>query len=135
VSEVLEIVSRLEQGVGTLTLEGDRIRYSVPSGDIEARGLLAELRKHRDGLKEILRRRAEESRKWPPISLYAEQRFCLQHARLFPFIGHKVRTPNGSGTLLQVFADRVTVLLDCELSRCSFFAPDQIEPISWASPK
>lgn len=67
---------------------------------------------------------------WPAVSLDAERRFGQPHAKLFPFIGRKVRTPSGPGTLLQVFAERVTVLLDSELSRCSFFCPIEIEPVS-----
>ena len=42
---------------------------------------------------------------WPPASLDAERRFGQPHAKLFPFIGRKVRTPNGAGVLIQVFAD------------------------------
>jgi hypothetical protein len=61
-----------------------------------------------------------------------ERRFGQPHARLFPFIGRKVRTPTGSGTLLQVFADRVTVLLDSELSRCAVFTPLEIAPCDWS---
>lgn len=68
---------------------------------------------------------------WPPESLDYERRFGQPHARLFPFLGRKVRTPSGPGILLQVFAERVTVVLDSELSRCSFFAPGQIEPVNW----
>jgi hypothetical protein len=68
---------------------------------------------------------------WPTESLDAERRFGQPHARLFPFIGRKVRTSAGVGTLLQVFAERVTVVLDSELSRCAFFRPAEIEPISW----
>jgi hypothetical protein len=45
-----------------------------------------------------------------------------------------MRTPDGVGTLLQVFADRVTVLLDSELKRCSYFLPAEIEPVSWELP-
>jgi len=67
----------------------------------------------------------------PPVSLDAERRFGQPHAKLFPFIGRKVRTPAGPGTLLQVFAERVTVVLDSELSRCASFRPAEIEPISW----
>jgi hypothetical protein len=70
---------------------------------------------------------------WPPESLDAERRFAQPHAKLFPFLGRKVRTPDGPGTLLQVFADRVTVVLDSELHRCSFFAPGAIEPMAWES--
>jgi len=68
---------------------------------------------------------------WPRASLDAERRCGQPHAKLFPFLGRKVRTPAGPGTLLQVFADRVTVLLDSELSKCSFFSPTEIEPVSW----
>jgi hypothetical protein len=59
-----------------------------------------------------------------------EQRFSQPHARLFPFLGRKVRTPSGPGTLLQVFADRVTVLLEAELSKCSVFKLRDVEPVS-----
>jgi hypothetical protein len=126
-SDVRQIVSRLEEGGGTLTLDGDRIRYSVPSGNPQVPSLLAELRRHREEVAELLRHRAS----WPPESFDAERRFAQPHAKLFPYLGRKVRTPSGSGTLLQVFADRATVLLDSELSRCSFFSPKQIEPVSW----
>lgn len=53
----LEVVSRLEAVGGKLTLDGDRIRYSVPIGDGEARGLLAELRKHRSDVAALLQAR------------------------------------------------------------------------------
>jgi hypothetical protein len=72
-----------------------------------------------------------EEATWPLGSLDAERRFGQSHAKLFPFIGRKVRTPVGSGVLLQVFAARVTVLLDAEFDRCSFFRPTEIEPASW----
>jgi hypothetical protein len=65
-----------------------------------------------------------------PESFDGQRRSAQPHARLFPFLGRKVRTPDGPGTLLQVFADRVTVVLDADLSRCSFFTPSQIGPIS-----
>jgi hypothetical protein len=71
---------------------------------------------------------------WPSASLEAERRFAQSHAKLFPFLGRKVRTPTGPGTLLQVFAERVTVLLDSELSRCRFFRPAEIEPVNWELP-
>jgi hypothetical protein len=58
VTELLEVVSRLEENGGSLRLEGDRIRYSVPSGSREALNLLAELRKHRDAVRALLLERA-----------------------------------------------------------------------------
>ena len=70
----------------------------------------------------------------PSESLDAERRFCQSHAKLFPYLGRKVRTPAGPGTLLQVFAERATVVLESELSRCRFFRPAEIEPISWELP-
>jgi hypothetical protein len=67
---------------------------------------------------------------WPPESIAAEHRFGQPHAKWFPLIGRKVLTPTGPGTLLQVFADRVTVLLDSDLGKCAFFSPDQITRIA-----
>jgi len=67
---------------------------------------------------------------WPSTSLDKELRFGHPHAKLFPFIGRKVRTPSGPGTLLQVFAKRVTVLLDSELRRCSAFRPIEVTPVT-----
>jgi hypothetical protein len=54
----MEIVSRLEATGGKLTLDGERIRYSIPSGDAEARGLLAELRERKPEVTGLLRVRA-----------------------------------------------------------------------------
>jgi hypothetical protein len=58
VTELHQIVSRLEQNGGTLVLDGDRIRYSVPSEDAEAHALLTELRKHREKVRVFLQERA-----------------------------------------------------------------------------
>lgn len=67
---------------------------------------------------------------WPPESIAAGRRFGQPHARLFPFLGRKVRTPGGSGTLLQVFADRVTILLDSDLGKCTIYTPEQIRAVA-----
>jgi len=76
---------------------------------------------------------AEEG--WPMQCKEAQQRFAQPHAKLFPLLGRKVRTPAGPGTLLQVFAERVMVLLDSELTKCSCFSPVQIEPVSGDWPR
>ncbi len=67
-------------------------------------------------------------RAWPPASLEAERRFSHSSARLYPFLGSRVRTPRGTGQLIQVFTDRVAVLLD-GADRLSFFAPEDICPL------
>lgn len=126
-SDVLDIMSRLERAGGSLSIDGDRIEYAIPRGNREAQELLRELRKQRERVAEILLLRESESgRDLPRESSAGVRRFGQPHARLFPLIGRKVRTPGGQGTLLQVFADRVTVLLDSELSRCSFYAVGDI---------
>jgi hypothetical protein len=69
---------------------------------------------------------------WPSESLEAEYKFGAPSARLFPFIGRKVRTPQGPGVLLQVFRERCAVVLDSEaVQRMQFVKPDEIEPVSW----
>jgi hypothetical protein len=70
-SGVLETVSRLELVGGTLTLDGNRIRYSVPSEDSEARALLAELRKHREEVRTFLQARAVIPTMPPGVRLIA----------------------------------------------------------------
>jgi hypothetical protein len=73
---------------------------------------------------------------WPATRVDSEQRFAKPHAKLFPFIGRKVRTPAGPGILLQVFADRVAVFLDTEAERAKkeqclrHFLPAEVEPVS-----
>ena len=86
-----------------------------------------------EALNAICRRQPEANNRTMPLPVACEavKRFHGQpHARLFRFIGCKVRTPGGPGTLLQVFADCATVILDSQLSQCSVFAPSEIEPVS-----
>jgi hypothetical protein len=65
--------------------------------------------------------------RWPAESLEAERKFGHISARLYPFIGSRVRTPRGTGRLLQVFTERATVVLDGE-ARTSFFSPEDVLP-------
>jgi hypothetical protein len=75
---------------------------------------------------------ASDEAVWAPQSEAAAMRFDGQsHTRLFVLIGCKVRTPGGPGTLLQVFADRVVVLLDSERDgACARFPPTEVSPIA-----
>jgi hypothetical protein len=132
VNDVLEIVSKLERTGGILSLNGDQIEYAIPRGNREAQELLDELRRHRERVADFLRLRACESVEcYPPESLNRVLRFGQPHAKLFMFIGRKVRTPNGLGTLLQVFADRATVLLDSERDHvCVRFLPSEVIPVA-----
>jgi hypothetical protein len=123
--DLLEAVLRLEQEGGHLRLDGERIRYSVPSDRPEALELIRGLRERRNELEVLLRERERQTE-----FEHAGRLIGGPHVKLFSYIGCKVRTPGGSGTLVQVFVDRATVILDCELCRCSFFLPDQIEPVS-----
>ena len=94
-------------------------------------GLLGRIKEHKaEIIRVVLTEGSDQVFHWPPESLATERRFGQSHVKLFPFLGRKVRTPTGSGTLIQVFAERVTVLLDSERDKCSFFLPAQIEPVS-----
>ena len=107
-----EIVAEIEFAGGVFTLDGGDIAYEIPP---KVKPLLSELRARKTEVLEILRSRE-------PVDIV--RRFDGQpHAKLFPFIGRKVRTQNGAGTLIQVFAERVTVVLDSDVCACAFFEP------------
>jgi hypothetical protein len=71
VTELLEIVSRLKVAGGKLRLDGERIRYSIPSGDDEARSLLAALRKRKSEVADLLRSQATVAAMPPGVRLVA----------------------------------------------------------------
>jgi hypothetical protein len=143
------LVAALEQGGVRLRIEGERLKLEAPADRVPSPETIAGLRENKAAVVEYIRRRSqprgiqfssfptpigqktEKLESWPSESFEAERGFAQPHAKLFPFLGRKVRTPGGSGTLIQVFADRATVVLDSELSRCSFFVPAQIEPVNW----
>ncbi|HEV3275307.1 MAG TPA: hypothetical protein VG860_00660 [Terriglobia bacterium] len=48
-------IDRLRKVGGKLFLSGDRLRYSIPAGQLEARQLLDEIRQNRDAVTAMLR--------------------------------------------------------------------------------
>jgi hypothetical protein len=117
-AEVLaELLSRRVE----LAVVGDRLRFR-PVQAVTA-DLLAELREHKAEVVELVTLQC-----WPEESLDSVRRFRQPHARLFPFLGRAVATPQGPGKLLGVFADMAAVALDTEPARAVFFLPSDIRP-------
>jgi hypothetical protein len=143
------LVTSLEEDGICLKIEGEKLKLEAPADRVPGPETIAGLRENKAAVLEYLRARVrspeiqfaslpdpkvcktDKLEYWPSDSLDAERRFSQPHARLFPFIGHKIRTPSGPGTLIQVFAERVTVLLDCERDgSCARFLPDEISPVA-----
>jgi len=143
------LVAALEQEGVRLRVEGEKLKLEAPANKIPAQETIAGLRENKAAILEYLRARVptpesqfvslsdpmacktDKLEHWPSESLDIERRFGQPHAKLFPFIGHKVRTPRGHGTPLQVFAERATVLLDSERDgSCTRFLPTEISPVA-----
>jgi hypothetical protein len=107
---------RIETDGGVLHLIG---RRSAISPD-----LLEEVREHCEELIDAL-----TSPLWPPESLKAELRFGHRHARLYPFLGRTIATPAGPGRLVQVFAERAGVVLECAPRQVCYFLPGELRPL------
>ena len=116
-----ELLGELKAREVTLVAEGGRLRYYPASRVPEP--LVEELR-HRKA--EVLELVGLEG--WPRESLDAVQRFGVPYARLFPLLNHRVETPTGAGLLLQVFAERVAIVLDSEPGSVTFFLPSEVFP-------
>jgi hypothetical protein len=145
-----QLIETLERDGIRLRADSERLKLEAPADRIPNEETLAGLRQNRAGILACLRARTGSSQfsslpeprawktgkqnTWPVSSVEAETQFCQPHAKLFPFIGRKVRTPKGVGTLIQAFAAGCTVLLDSDLLRCARFASDDIEPASWELP-
>lgn len=85
--------------------------------------LVKQLRAHKAELLDLV-----ELQSWPEESRQAVRRFGLPCARLYPFLGRTVLTPAGPGRLVQVFAERATVLLDAHPHRADVFLPSELQP-------
>lgn len=137
--QVAEALQELRRRGARMSLEDGRIRvaYRVPADAAPAVAqAIAVLRQHKQEALICLATRtgARHNLHWPPPSLEAERKFDHPAARLYAFLNRQVRTPHGTGRLLQVFGDRAAVLLDTELTkpqtqqRMSFFNPTDICP-------
>jgi hypothetical protein len=78
VTDVLEIMSKLEETGGRIALDGNRIRYTIPRGDAQAQRLIAELRNRRDDVHAALRNRAIAGKAPMPDPYQARLRAVLE---------------------------------------------------------
>jgi hypothetical protein len=85
--------------------------------------LVEQLRAHKSELLDLV-----ELQSWPEESRKAVRRFGCSCARLYPFLGGEILTPEGPGRLLQVFPERAAVVLDSGRDRARFFLPSELRP-------
>lgn len=118
-----DLLAQLEQVGVVVSVAGDRLHVEAPPGVLT------------DDLRHLLAKRKPEliaaltgDQVWPPESLEAERRFGHSAARLYPFVGRRVSTPHGPGRLMQVFPDRVVVVLAEEVERPCVFLPSELRP-------
>ena len=118
-----ELLISLRRSGIELTVSGNRLRVEAPRGAVTS-----ELRRVLIARKRELLAALSPAVSWPPESLEAERRFGEPHARLYPFLGRTVETPAGPGRLLQVFVDRVAVVLDHDPRRVTYLLPSEVLP-------
>jgi hypothetical protein len=85
--------------------------------------LVEQLRAHKAEIQGLV-----ELQSWPEASRDAVRRFGLAVARLYPFLGRTILTPDGPGRLLQVFPERATVVLDARPETATFYLPAELRP-------
>ena len=125
---VAQAVHAIESVGGQVKLQGDRIRYRIPHPAPEPVAEAVEiLRQHKPEALALLGWQSGSATepRWPAECLASEYKFRIPAARFYPLLNHLVLTPKGAGTLLQVFDDRVQVLLRGE-RRARAFCPEQI---------
>ncbi len=65
---------------------------------------------------------------WPSECLASELKFGTYEARLYPLLQRMVRTPQGPGKLVQVFAGRAAVILTSQPEAVCFLDPCSVRP-------
>jgi hypothetical protein len=138
VSRALEDLARHNVSV-TVEDASIRVIYHCSQSALPAvKNAIATLRQHKQEAITFLTgggSAPEGRRKWSSENLYAQERFECLAARLYPFIGRRVRTTLGLGTVLRVSRNRVTVLLDVETTKpekgqkANCFRPTDICPL------
>jgi hypothetical protein len=116
--KAVELLAELKALDVELAVAGDRLRYRP--ADALSSDLLADLQAHKPELIELLH--------WPEASLDYLERFRVPEARLYPFLGKEVTTPEGRGRLLQVIAPHAVVALERDPGRAVFFLWDEVHP-------
>lgn len=72
---------------------------------------------------------AESEEGWPPESLRCETRFGHRAARLYPFLGQRVQTLQGTAHLEQVTEARCRVVLDDQPDRAVDVPANLVRPV------
>lgn len=116
-----DLLAEVEELGVTVDVDGDLLRFR-PGSVIPPR-LVEALRVHKPELLEIVSLRG-----WPQASHDAVRQSRAPEARLYPFVGKAVATPDGPGRLLAVFSDRAGVALDTEPERVAFLLPSEVLP-------
>ena len=119
-----QILAELEARNVVVVAAEDRLRF-YPQSRVPTE-LLSELQVHKAEILSALQH--SPATLWPPESLESERRFGCPEAWLFPFLEKRVLTPDGPGRLVQVFSERVAVILESNPSQLSFFVPSDIAP-------
>lgn len=126
------LFKRLQELGCELQADGDRLRVDAPKG-ILSDELCEAIRRHKPEIVALLQSREKENVRnldvWPAESLEAESRFGCPEARLYPFLGKTVQTPQGAGVLWQVLSkERVGVVIENGERRVVYFSLPEIGP-------
>jgi hypothetical protein len=140
-SPAVDAVAALERAGAELAIENGNIRVRYPLRSAlgpSIKAAVALLKQNKDEAIAYLAQRPADSVSGLPtfhaVTVQLERKPAHPLARLYPFLERRVRTPQGTGRLVQVFSDRAAVVLDRELvkpeseQKITFFPPADICP-------
>ena len=116
-----ELLAEVEALGVTVHREGDVLK--LRPGSAVPPALVEELRAHKAELLELV-----DLRGWPEASRECVREFRLPEARLYPFLGSRVATPEGDGHLLEVLSGYAVVELDSDPRRVACLLPSEVRP-------